>query len=158
MSKYDYDPGEPHEPPPRRRRSRSTNDTDDAWAAAHEDALAGDGSLEHLAGGYVDREDPRYGVGRRSRQDDADRIGAGRQRGDWRIPYADSPTYRRDHGLDDRQIRERHGPRAQPGYGSRAGVPAGRAPLPMWAIVMIVVLSIAALFAVVLACASILLL
>ncbi len=61
---YDYDPGMPHEPPPRRRRPdyKRESDYDDAWAAAddvagdYDDLGAGD-----LAAGYHWQDRRDYG-------------------------------------------------------------------------------------------------
>jgi hypothetical protein len=60
-----YDPGEPYDgPPPRRRRPyRRESEFDDAWAAADEDDVYDDHvEIEDLAAGYLWEERDRYGV------------------------------------------------------------------------------------------------
>lgn len=125
MPKYRYDPGEPYEPPYRRRRQRY-GAADDGWAAANEDDLDDDGvEIEDLAPGYVDYEqDGRryddddgsdwtpppysrrmrardYPADRRSRHEREPRSGRkpradARSRYERRSPYGDNRTYHRD--------------------------------------------------------------
>ena len=60
-----YDPGEPNDgPPPRRRRPyRRESEVDDAWAAADEDDVYDhDVEIEDLAAGYLWEDRDRYGV------------------------------------------------------------------------------------------------
>ena len=64
--RYDYDPGQPYEPPRRRKRRRDykrESEYDDAWAAASE---AGedfdDADIEDFAAGYHWEDRDRYGI------------------------------------------------------------------------------------------------
>lgn len=172
---YEYDPGDfYHGPPPRssreRRRRLRENQYDDAWAAAESEAYGEDIAPGDLAAGYVDEDYYR----RRHGRDDHDEptytgSGAGlgptptsprrprphqvltrqeriRRRYDPRTLYPDSPSYQRHQGASF----------ASTGSGSPAGGPLAQ--LPFWGILMLVILGVAALGAVVLACASVLLL
>lgn len=150
-----YDPGDLYEsrPPRRRREYRREGESDDAWAAADQDQLDGQGAdIEDLAAGYLWEDDERYGVKGQSVQRPADRAA---------LP---PPTYQ---GRARRSYRPRRassltawlgGRGASPGSPRRGPSPASGPVqhIPYWQILLIVTLGMLALLVTVLACAAIL--
>jgi len=138
----EYDPGDLYEPPPPRKRRRPylrENELDDAWAAAAEDDAFDDAvEIEDLAAGYV--------------WDDRDRLGVERDSAD--VP-GDLPPGLGPLPPSTRRAR----PRRRSVSPARSALPRpDREPapppggLPFWGILILVILAIAALIAVGLAC------
>ncbi len=208
--RYDYDPGTPYDPPPRRRRRpdyKRDSEYDDAWAAADEAGDEhGDDAIEGLAAGYHWEDDPRYGVRARDERTRAgwrDRTSPDPRNPD-RHPNVRAPHLPADLGplpSSVRRVRDRRPPAARYDYApltdrydphrsptyhrdrarrieygeyydpqrtvppeaTRRSYPASFAQggvrgLPYWQILAIVLLSVLALLAAALACASVLLL
>ncbi len=189
MSNYSYDPGEPYDgPPPEgagsrrarrdRRAYRRETDSDDAWAAADEDADADGGGVEGLAAGYDWRDDPQYGIGRRPPA--ADHVALGplppeaerarrrvegprqeriRRRLDRAGVYPESPSFQRDSRMGPVEVEPYLAATRPPGPPS--GQPPGRdprkpQPVPFLGILLLVILGMIALGAVILACVAVL--
>ena len=182
-NRYHYDPGEPYDPPPYRRRRQRFGAADDGWAAADEDDFYDDDvEIEDLAPGYVDHEHDRRWTdddesdwtpppyGRRGRErgypDEPrrsyDRKGHMERRTRYagRSPYGDNRTYHRDRAsrgeygtYTDKPKRTSARTDSPAAYDAFLGL--GSRGIPFWQILMVVILAIAALFAMGLACASI---
>lgn len=171
--RYDYDPGTPYEPPPRRRKRdyKREGEYDDAWAAAEEAGdFYADADAEDFAAGYHWEDRDRYGV------DGGDRT----HPADWRdttpldpratplpghtLRTSPPPTYHRDRARRG-EFAEYYGTPVPPSRRAKPripaapvtpGIPAGG--IPYWQVLAIVVMSVLALLAVGFACAAILLL
>jgi len=149
-----YDPGDLYEgrPPRRRREYRRESESDDAWAAADQDQLDGQGAdIEDLAAGYLWEDDERYGVKGHSVQRPAD------------LGPLPPPTYqghvRRQRPRSTSSLAAWLGIRgSSPGSPRRGASPAsGPAPhVPYWQVLLVVTLGMLALLVTVLACAAIL--
>ncbi len=147
-----HDPGDLYEsPPPRRRAYGQDDEYDDVWAAAdHDDQDDPGAEIEDLAAGY--------------HWQDRDRPGARHPSEELDLGPVTLPPPRRGHfrppttpGLNGYAPHRDPGPR-------RASAPTRRAPrawsfrMPFWQILMLVILAVMALFAIVLAVVSILML
>lgn len=186
MSEHDpgdlYDPEPPRRRPAEYRRE---SETDDAWAAADENDLDDPGvEIEDLAAGYQWEDQDRYGVRpphhpasgdyrpdplapddpasdlgplpesvRRVRQRTSPAPRSARAAS--QTPYPDSPTYSRDTGGPERReifYTTPGVPRPalpRPAYGPPSGI-------PFWQILLLVILGMAALLAVAVACGAVL--
>jgi hypothetical protein len=140
----EHDPGDLYEPPPPRKRRRRSylreNELDDAWAAAAEDDAFDDAvEIEDLAAGYVWDDRDRLGVERDSADDDSGDLPSGLG------PLPPSARRAHPHRRSVSPARS-----ALPQRDREPAPPPGG--LPFWGILMLVILAIAALIAVGLAC------
>lgn len=169
----DYNSGLPYDPPPRRRRRLS--EQDDAWAAADQDDLADDGvEIEDLAAGYGWEDRDRYGqeppddesgdlppsmATPLPRRTSLPHRPMAAQRYDRDYALRRGASYHRDQARRG-EFGEYYGPVTPPAPkpvrkarpDTFTWIPRG---LPYWQVLLLVVLSVVALLACVLACASV---
>jgi hypothetical protein len=149
-----HDPGDLYEtPPPRRRRDYTRPDEyDDVWAAAdHDDQDDPGADIEDLAAGYHWEDNDGHGVRRRD-EEPAQDLGPVTlpppRRGHFRPPVMPAINGYAPRDLPSRRV-------------TPSGRPVSHARpfrMPFWQILMLVILGVMALFAIVLAVVSVLML